>query len=224
MKRLLLLLIVLSIGCNKEDEDQRFDGSAASLEDLFSEEVVQALEDLNFTVNQGVNPPSLEGTFFISPVILTDTNVETDVIGARFFDQRYTFFNQDNGQNTIDFDGVQLTLSGVVASELEGTGSFISGNDDSFSIFLVVDNENVSSGAMAQIAYAITGAITTSGIVNFEIAIIMLDNMGNPTAEFIENGKGRRFIDEDGLSDIENNLENTSNKSAYKAKNIFNIW
>ncbi|MEO0572729.1 MAG: hypothetical protein AAF039_13565 [Bacteroidota bacterium] len=203
-KFLVLFISIAFFSSCSDDEDGEnvFDGSTSSLQDLFSDEVVQALNDLNFSINEGTNPPNLEGTFFISQVILTDTNVESDNIGSRFFDQRYTFFDQNNSNNTIDFDGEQLNIDGSLESTLQGTGSFISGSDNSFSIFLVVLDENIESGAQAEIAYSISGTITSEGIANFEVAIIMLDNMGNPTGEFIDNGLGRRFLDSDGFSEL----------------------
>ncbi len=203
-KKLIFPFVFLVMAsCSNDDEGENaFDGSQSSLENLFSEEVVEALNELNFNVNEGANPPDLEGTFFISQVILTNTNVASDNIGSRFFDQRYFFLNQNNTNNTIDFDGEQLNIDGSLESVLEGTGSFISGAENSFSVFLIVQNENLESGALAEIAYSISGTITPEGITNFEIAIIMLDNMGNPTGEFIENGLGRRFVDSDGFSEL----------------------
>lgn len=47
---LFVFLCILFISCSNDDGDTAFDGSEASLEDLFSEEVVQALNDLNFTI------------------------------------------------------------------------------------------------------------------------------------------------------------------------------
>ena len=216
MKKITVFLFAITAltytSCSKNDDEDAFDGSQASLEDLFSQEVVEALNELEFKINQGVNPPNLEGTFYVSPFILTNSNVPQDNIGSRFADQRYTFLNQDNETNTIDFEGVQIN-NGLEFSELDGRGSFISGSGNSFSIFLVVEQERTESGTITQSAFAISGSISNEGIVEFEQSLIMLDNFGDPLNEYIENGQGRRFIDEDQLAEIVSNNTTTSKLS-----------
>ena len=187
------------------------------MEDLFSEEVVQALNDLQFNINEGTDPPGLEGTYFVSELILIASNREGDEIGTRFLDQEYTFFNQNFEDNTIDFDGEQkFGPEGEPTSFLDGSGSFISGKGNRFSIFLLVDQERADTGSRSQNAFAMSGEITTDGIVDFEQTSIMLDNFGNPYNEYIENGEGRRFIDQDGFSELITNtvskLKNTTGK------------
>ncbi len=222
MKKQLLsyCIIVLLFSCSSDDdENNAFDGSRSSLEDLFSEEVVETLNELNFTINTGTNPPNLEGTFFVTRFILTDSNRPEDQIGNRFLDQEYTFLNQNFEDNTIDFEGEQKNgIDGEATSFLDGTGSFISGDDNRFSIFLLVDQVRVNSGSRSQNAFAISGEITESGIINFEQSFIMLDNFGNPFNEYIENGQGRRFIDEDRFS--EKITETTNSKKAATADKI----
>ncbi|MDC6366661.1 MULTISPECIES: hypothetical protein [Flavobacteriaceae] len=214
MKKITHYLFIISIvyftSCSKEDKDV-FNGSQSSLEDLFSEEVVQTLNDLNFTINEGANPPNLEGTFYVSQFILTNSNVPQDNIGSRFADQRYTFLNQNNSDNTIDFNGVQINVSTKEEfSQLDGSGSFISGEGNRFSIFLVVEQERINSGTKTLTAFAISGSISEGGIVEFEQSLVMLDNFGDPKNEYIENGQGRKFIDQDEFSEIvtENNNAN----------------
>lgn len=227
MKKISLLkifVLLLIVSCSNDNEQEQFDGSQASLEDLFSVEVVQTLEELNFTINEGIDPPNLEGTILISPLILTASNIPQDEIGRIYNDQRYTFFNQNNSENTIDLTGESLSGS-TVSSEIEGNGSFISGSGNNFSVFFIVTSERVQNGAMADSAYSISGTITDEGIIDLEFALIMLDNRGN-SDQFIANGDGRNFIDQDGLSEFvdptSKRFKNNS-KTSKNSKNIFCI-
>lgn len=216
MKKLfILLMVVVFAACQNDDGPPAFEGSQADLTDLFNEEVVEALTTLNFTINQGNNPPNLEGTFLMTPLISTDSNVPGDAIGAQFFDQRYTFLNQNNSTNTIDFMGQQLEPDGRVQSVLNGDGSFISGTDNAFSIFLTITNEDLDTGGRASVAYCISGTIMEDGIRDIELAIIVLDDFGDEFNQFIEIGQGRRFIDTDGFS------PRTTNEAALSSREVF---
>jgi len=204
MKKIIIAFSLFIFSCSSTDESEDiFQGSEADLTDLFSEDVITILEELDFTINEGANPPNLEGTFFATPYILIESNRPSDNIGTRFYDQEYTFLNQNFEDNSIDFIGEQKSdRDGEVRSILNGEGSFISGDGNRFSIFLLVEQERIDSGSRSQTAFAISGEITTAGIVDFEQTLIMLDNFGNPFNEYIENGQGRRFVDDDGLSEL----------------------
>jgi hypothetical protein len=194
-------VIFFLISCSKDDGPDKFSGSEKDLTDLFNETTINSLNELGFTINEGASPPDLQGTYFVSEFILTDSNILEDEIGSRFADQKYTFFNQNNNNNTIDFQGIE-TFANEILSTLDGTGSFISGEDNRFSIFLIVENERTENGAKAFSALAISGLLTENGIINFEQAVVMLDDFGDPFNVYIENGEGRRFVDQDGISEI----------------------
>lgn len=212
MKKLsTLLLILLLVACSSNDDsDEIFSGTENDLVEFFSEEVVAALVEFDFTVNEGGNPPDLQGTFYASPMILTNTNVPTDIIGSQFVDLQFTFFGQDINANSIDFEGETL-LGKTIIERLSGIdSSFISGEGNNFSVFSVITGEIINTGAIADVAYAISGTIAENGILDFEIAILILDDRGDPTNSiFLENGQGRKFVDQDGLSELNTSI-NTS--------------
>jgi len=196
-----LFCLLATIGCSNDDENL-FNASEQDLTDFFSEEVVEALAILNFTINKGSNPPEFEGDFFASPMILVNSNVPTDNLGDEFVDLEFTFSNLNDDQNTIDFNGVSL-LGEEVVEVFSGDGSsFISGNDNNFSVFSIIVGEVTATGSFFEFAYALSGTITDIGIEDLELAIIMLDDQGDPFNQLIENGEGRRFIDEDRLSEF----------------------
>ena len=202
-----LSFLILSCCSSGGDDNDIFQGSERDLTEFFSDEVVQTLNELQFTVNQGSNPPNLEGMFFASPLILSATNVPSDAVGTRFIDFRFEFSNQDNATNTINFNAESLLVNIVIESFFGDGSSFISGSNDSFSVFSVIEAEVSSSEEFVDLAYILSGNTSEEGVLNLEFAIVMLDNRGNPSGLLIENGQGRSFVDEDGLS--ERLIENT---------------
>ena len=206
---LFVLPLLICFSCSSDDEAAKdaFAGTETDLTNFFSEEVVDALIDLDFTINEGGNPPNLQGTYFASPMILTDTNVPSDIIGSEFVDLQFTFFGQKNSDNTIDFEGETLFGSTVVERLSGIDSSFISGEGNDFSVFSIITGEIVNTGTVADVAYAISGTISNDGILDFEIAILILDDRGDPTNSiFLQNGQGRKFVDQDGISELSSSV------------------
>ena len=132
--RIVALTAILAFAsCSKEEDsaDMGFDGSLTSIEDFYTPELVRALDSLGFEMNLGNKPPKIEGTYHVKPMLLKSSSVPGDIVGSQFNNYEVTFSNQDNGKLTIDYFGDQ----GVEIDE--GYGSFISGENDKFSVFLI---------------------------------------------------------------------------------------
>lgn len=192
LKILALIAAIVTIGCSKGDNDG-FDGSLRSIENFYTPELVHAMDSLGFIINTGNKPPEIEGFYDFSPVILQASSVPSDILNSTFLDYEITFSNQNNGKLTIDYYGDQ----GIQTDN--GDGSFISGKDNTFSVFLIVSSEINSHPADS--AIALSGKITDEGIEGIQLAFFMLDNKGNPGGNIIHNNTGRIFYDSDGLSE-----------------------
>jgi hypothetical protein len=198
MKKLILLLFIsiFAYNCSDDDDTQEekegFYGSIEDIREFYNDDLVDALEDLGFIINTGNNPPQLDGDYFISPMELEASTVTGDVIGTIFENYSASFSNQDNTELTIDFSGVSTSETD------EGSGSFISGDNNKFSIFLKLTS--LSGTIPTQTAMAITGEVVENGLKNIRVAVLMLDDKGDPENVYIENNTGRLFFDSDGLS------------------------
>ncbi|WP_394973186.1 hypothetical protein [uncultured Croceitalea sp.] len=227
MKKILLLLSLFSIiSCSNDDEQEAtFQGTEQEITQIFNEEVFETLRMLQFTINQGAEPPNLEGMFFASPFILTDTNIPEDQVGTRTSDFRFEFSNQDNATNTIDFSGASINfILNEVRETFSGAGSsFISGNNNDFSVFSIIEGQNEATGSILDLAYVLSGIISDEGILSLELAIIILDDRGDSFDIFIENGQGRKFIDEDGLSEAIDANDDIPSKGTVTAETIPNL-
>ena len=188
-----LCATLLLFHCKSDDDNGGFDGSLRSIEDFYNEDVVEALDDLGFNINTGNTPPNLEGTYLISPYELKASTVESDVIGRIFANNLISFSNQNNASLTVDYRGVNGT------QEDNGDGSFISGENNEFSIFLKLTSQ-INESVIVDTAYAISGILTNNGIEQVQVALLMLDDKGDPDGVYIANNTGRLFIDSDGLS------------------------
>lgn len=195
---LILLLLTLVISCSKTDDssDGDFDGSIRSITDFYNEDLIKALEDLGFQINTGNTPPNLQGSYFISPYKLSASTVNGDYVGKLFTNYIAHFTNQDNESLTIDFKGEQGD------NEDNGYGSFISGEGNKFSIFLKVTTKQEGVDYVVESASSISGVINDEGdIENFQKALIMLNDNGDPDNLYIENNTGRLLYDSDFISE-----------------------
>jgi hypothetical protein len=198
MKKIILTLFILSLifnscSSNDDSDNSTFNGSLEDIREYYNEDLVDALNDLGFNINTGNTPPNVEGVYFVSPLILQASSVASDIIGARFNDYTITLTNQNNEDLTIDYlgdQGLQVDLGG---------GSFISGDNNNFSIFLITTSTN-QINEEADSAIAISGTFTEEGVEGFQIAYMMLDNKENPSGTWIPNNSGRVVHDSDGFS------------------------
>ena len=188
-------MAAVSTSCKKDkgENDTGFDGSLNDIENFYNSDVVDALIDLGLDINTGANPPNIEGLFNATPFILQASSVDGDSPGSQFPDLSMIFSNQDNESLTIDFNGANGPES------YDGDGSFISGEGDSFSVFLTVDV--TLNGNVAETTFAISGSIAEGGLGDIQVALIMIDDGGDPDGAFIENNTGRLLYDSDGFSE-----------------------
>jgi hypothetical protein len=201
MKKLipiLLLSLVMPLcitGCSKDNDsdDSGFDGSIEDIRDFYNDELVDALIDLGFDINTGNNPPNIEGSYLFSPVTLQASSVQGDDVGDTFYDYTLTFSNQNNDDLTVDYHGDQTIQVDV------GDGSFIAGENNNFSVFLISSSSYDGVPEEADTAIALSGTFTETGIENLQMAFLMMDNKGYNSV-LIPNNKGRIVYDPDLLS------------------------
>jgi len=188
---LICSLVLLISSCSSDDDSGGFDRSTGDIKDFVTPELYDIMTELGLVIHTGNTPPLLEGGYYMSPCILSATNIETDNIGAAYASQTFYLSNMNADNLTIDYAG------GGGSQQDDGSGSFISGSGNDFSIFLTITSE--ISGYEADTVFVLSGTETNDGFVDFQLAVFMKDNNGNPGGVFIEDGKGRIFIDGDEL-------------------------
>jgi hypothetical protein len=189
---ILSVLALVLVSCNKDDEkDGKF---SEDIQNFVSDETLEALDDLGMVINEGLEPPDMEGTYVASPFEMTATSIEDDNydIGQVISDYYFRLYDQDNDDLTIKLDYYNGGEEG------SGLGGFISGDGKEFSVFIEVESEY--QGYEATILQVISGKMTEDGIEDLYFSNWMLDNNGNEGNVWIDEETGRVFIDSDGMS------------------------
>ena len=147
------------------------------------------------TIYEGSNPPNIEGVYLMSPDKLKyDATFQFD-IGHVFVDMYLRFYNQDMINNTIDYQEKQSRSEGT------GTGCFISGEDDKFTVYFNVDEVYDYSKYKIYVkkAVVISGILTEDGIKDLEYAFVFVEKSDDPDNCLIDPGDFRVVMDGDGM-------------------------
>jgi hypothetical protein len=166
---------------------RKIDGDA--LTTTIPADLLEKLLLLGIEVNNGNNPPNIEGTYLISPSVLVRSNFSDSYSpGYRFIDMQLTFSDQNNAKMTVDVNSIEGSVSNA-----NGINSFITGTATKFSIFSIM-NDTMDNSQFVRIY---SGEITSSGIKNVYGALICTVEGPNT----IRRGQGRLHYDSDGFSE-----------------------
>lgn len=162
---------------------------------VIPEEIIDQMDDY-IPIYEGNNPPNVEGQYLLSPSELVYDSTHGFSIGHIFDDLYFQFLNQDMENNTLDYVEEQGNSSQV------GTGAFISGEGDRFSVFFNTDGNAVYDdySFWYKTALVISGIKTADGIKDLDYAFVLVDKGDDPKPYYIPSGSFRVFKDGDGLS------------------------
>ena len=184
------------------------------LENVIPDEIVDLLDDY-IPIYDGINPPVIEGQYVMSPMTLVYSTRGYSP-GDTFADTYVMFYNQDTQNNTLDYKEAQKSLGEAV-----GTGAFISGEGNNFSVFF--NTEGVSYydyDIYTKEAVILSGIKTPTGIQNMYYAFVMLEKSDDPDSHIVPVGTYRVFKDGDNFSNTTSYFSgayNAPGKGLYKA-------
>jgi len=184
----LLATTIIFSGCKKEDENEWL---SKDVLERVPEEILNKAKDLGLEINGGKKPPNIEGSYYAKPVILVNSTNEDDYIGGVFNDGTFIFSEQNYKELTV----LSYIEEMGVGSDT-GLGSFITGNGNKFSVFVIMPNM-YSSGT---VYFFVSGVIESGGIRNLNFILLN------------EALQGRLFKDGDELA------ERTSTTKSYAKK------
>ena len=193
----LFIIFALFVYSCKDDQSSLVneDGLTKEIVNLVPDSILTEMKSMGMPIYGGENPPNIENSYVASPFVLKASNRESDEIGHTYSDYYVKFHNQDNKSLKINMDYQNGQEKGT------GMGSYIVGSDDKFSVFIEV-NATENEDSKAKLVHVISGKWTSDGIKNLYFANFMLDNYGNTSGYWIENGDGRVIYDSDGFSPI----------------------
>lgn len=169
--------------------------TTARINQVIPPEILDRMDDY-IPIYDGVNPPDVTGQYVASPFVIEYDSTNQHNAGDRFTDVYFKFYNQDLEKNTLDFYEKEGKNTQV------GTGAFISGEGEYFSVFFNTDGTGVYDDYTIwfKTALVISGIKTSSGIKDLQYAFVLVDKGDDPSSHLIEIGSFRVFKDKDGLS------------------------
>ena len=173
------------------------EGLTEDIHNLIPDGVLEAIKDIGMEINEGRNPPNIEGTYFVDTLSLVESTTGGDI--ATQWNKHVTFSGQNNTTLTINVDYTMQVDNGAGIMSSKGLGSYIVGEGNKFTV--VVDGTREEGGFTAKTVEIFSGEISDRGISNYHWAVMMIDNSGNPLNVWIANGTGYTKKDGDGFSE-----------------------
>lgn len=165
-------------------------------QNFIPDDILQDIIDNGQVINEGFNPPKLEGKYRVSPQTLVSSNFNDALLpGFVFVDLIIEFKNFNATKQTVD-----VFLEEVGENMGEGKGSFVSGEGNQFTVYVEINTEDNQGHKLLQ-ADVYSGTLEPNGIINLQRSLFMIEDNGDPNNEYIENGQGRLIDDNDGFSE-----------------------
>ena len=146
-------------------------------------------------IYDGVNPPKIEGAYYLDPHILIGSTLAYDVISEKYNSDYQKYYNQDMVANTINFIRVSVSET-EWAKSIE---SKVSGFDNHFTIYFEVTGK--SSGISFTNIMIVSGTKTSTGIKNLTWGFYMKEKGSDPSGKLVPVGTYRFFKDKDEMSE-----------------------
>jgi hypothetical protein len=192
-----LVLGIFATSCKTDETSQLMEenGLSKAINNFISDDIFNILDSLGMPVHTGGEPVNVEGAFLVSKAVLLASNFPDDSVGYEFEEIKISF----SGQNTKE-----LTLTAEFtqdSSETECYESYISGEGNDFSVFSKSKTFDSTGKDSAFSAQVYSGTWSSEGINDLYMAVVMLDNHGNPQKSYLDVGNARLVFDKDGLSE-----------------------
>lgn len=194
--RSLIAMVVLSFvvsttSCKKEKSAEEI--QKAQINEVLPQKYIDTLKRLGINIYEGTTPPIVNGIYVANPTILLASTVDGDVIGATFSDIKVKLTDQNN----TNF-GIKLYGKKLLGENDTSIVTAISGSGNNFTVYGQV-KASATPTNYAIFAIVISGTLSADGIVNYQDALINIDNSKGATY-FIPEGTGRLIKDGNNIA------------------------
>lgn len=189
------------------------------VEQIIPEDIREKMEPY-ITIYDGINPPNVEGCYFLDPLEATYIEgYDGDLSQLEWASEYINLTNQDMYTNTIDME--MASVSGTSYSA--GMGSIIVGDGDNFSILF--DSEGYSSGIYVKMVELLSGTKGYYGIYDLKYAFVLVEKGDDPDNILMGEGEFRVFQDQDYYSETATwpYAETRVGEWIPEDKNLFNV-
>ena len=207
MKRIIYTFCVaigtlLAISCSKSENsvEKQVKTSGfnipAEAKAIIPEEFIGKMAANGMTINEGTNPPNIQGIFAtgILKMIYTSLNYDTFPIGKEIESYRFKFYEQSGTKIKTDYINEDILAN----DQATGRGTIISGNGNKFTAYLDMDITDIE--IKTRDVSVLSGEITPEGIKNFQYAFLKMEKTGDFSERMVPVGTIRIWISKDKLA------------------------
>ena len=207
MKRIIYTFCVaigtlLAISCSKSENsvEKQVKTSGfnipAEAKAIIPEEFIGKMAANGMTINEGTNPPNIQGIFAtgILKMIYTSLNYDTFPIGKEIESYRFKFYEQRGTKIKTDYINEDILAN----DQATGRGTIISGNGNKFTAYLDMDITDIE--IKTRDVSVLSGEITPEGIKNFQYAFLKMEKTGDFSERMVPVGTIRIWISKDKLA------------------------
>lgn len=196
MKSLFLIfgLSIMVFAC-KKDEASNEKLIEEKIDEIIPPSYVDTLIKMGMVFHKGANPPDIQGIYEIKPYSFVKSNIENEFYGyGDTIRSAKIYFRNQTSKNTIDFYSKRILSANDTTSQC-----VITGTGTKFSVY---SKHTIRNGDFAiELAYIFSGEMADGHIKNFKVAGVNVKDINNPPGEYISEGQGRIFEDQDFRSD-----------------------
>lgn len=207
MKRIIYTFCVaigtlLAISCSKSENsvEKQVNTSGfnipAEAKAIIPEEFIGKMAANGMTINEGTNPPNIQGIFAtgILKMIYTSLNYDTFPIGKEIESYRFKFYEQRGTKIKTDYINEDILAN----DQATGRGTIISGNGNKFTAYLDMDITDIE--IKTRDVSVLSGEITPEGIKNFQYGFLKMEKTGDFSKRMVPVGTIRIWISKDKLA------------------------
>ena len=171
---------------------RKFDGTLNAAFDIFPQNSIQTLQRLGMPINEGNSPPELPENQSFDPILEETTRggLDDNLIFKDLFDIQISAPTVQD--LVVDFDAKEGVFSSF--DWLQGVHTVMSGSGNRFTLFSKVFTYDFNIDYQPLQLYIFSGTVNQEGnIDDFTYGLFMIDDGGDITSKYIENGDARFF-------------------------------
>lgn len=194
---------LLAISCSKSENsvEKQVKTSGfnipAEAKAIIPEELIGKMAANGMTINEGTNPPNIQGIFATGVLEMIYTSLGEDdsySVGKEIPSYRYKFYDQRGSKIKTDYINENI----IANDQATGRGTIISGNGNKFTAYLDMDITDIE--IKTRDVSVLSGEITPEGIKNFQYGFLKMEKTGDFSERMVPVGTIRIWISKDKLA------------------------
>jgi hypothetical protein len=210
----LIIMFLLSLAsCKKSEQPTDEEILNEAINKVIPQKYLDTLKNLGLLINEGINPPNIEGIYFVTPHILAKSNIPNDYqIGFQFLDSKLKLSKQNNANF-----GIEVLGKNYIAPNDTSVVTAISGNANNFTVYGKVKSTHANGVDYVIFGLIISGIKEGNYIKNLKTGIINIDEShAGTTGWFILEGQARIVYDQDKSSEPISVFKGSLETNGYK--------